>query len=181
VFVALDLHDKETIDKIVNFQKELLRTGADIKVVERENLHMTLKFLGDVPDKIVNLVDSRLREIKHQQIDAVVKGVGTFPNLSRPRVVWAGVEDSLQRIISLAGLVMASLEGIGQDGEGNFVPHLTICRVRSGRNREKLIEIIQNNRERTFGPVKIKEIKLKSSTLTPSGPIYNDIGVYPLE
>jgi 2'-5' RNA ligase len=179
VFVAAEFSNKDIIDNIVQFQKELIDSGADIKTVERENIHFTLKFIGEVPENVVSEIDSRLRKIKYEKIEVVLSGVGAFPSERYPRVVWAGVEDST-KLSSLAELVLGALADIGEEEKRGFTPHLTLCRVRSGRNKENLIRIIQENKKRVFGKVHIREIKLKSSILTQKGPIYSDIGAYPL-
>ncbi len=181
MFVAVEFSNPETLERIYEFQRELLSTGADIKLVERENLHFTIKFLGELPEGVVREVDSRLRQIKFRQINVTILGVGAFPSLSYPRVVWAGVEDKEGDLNNLAGLVLGALSNIGQEEQRGFSPHLTLCRVKSGRNKEGLIRKIEENSRKLFGAAEIKEIKLKSSILRPSGPVYSDVGVYPLE
>lgn len=180
VFVAVDLNDKTTIEHILEFQKEILQTGADVKLVEEENLHFTLKFIGEVNEYIIKEIDSRLRKLSLNQVEINLRGSGCFPSISFPRVVWVGVEEQCyEEIISLANSVLSLLEGLGKEGE-SFTPHLTVARVRSGKNKEKLIKLIETNKDRQFGKLRISEIKLKSSILRPSGPVYSDLEVYRL-
>lgn len=78
-------------ENLMKVEEELKQTGADIKVVERENLHFTVKFLGEIPESIVEEIDKRLRTLVLQRMEVAVRGVGAFPDARRPRVVWAGV------------------------------------------------------------------------------------------
>ena len=180
VFVALEIPG-DVVDALVRAQKELETTGADIKLVERENLHLNLKFLGDLRDSEVSEVRSRLSSLSLKGASVTVSGVGVFPTFSRPRVVWAGIapEDE-PLVVPIARGVIDILEGIGERDDRPFKPHVTLARVRSGRNMRELTEALRQISRMEFGTVNLSEIKLKSSSLTPNGPIYRDEGVYPL-
>ncbi|HUK80226.1 MAG TPA: RNA 2',3'-cyclic phosphodiesterase [Nitrososphaerales archaeon] len=179
-FVALEVSGDVT-DSLVQAQRELEVTGADIKLVERENLHLNLKFLGEISEAQVSEAKSRLARLSLKGAGARIRGIGAFPAPSRPRVVWAGVapeDESL--VVQIAKGVIAALEGIGERDDRPFTPHITLGRVRSGRNLRELVEVLRRNAGRDFGAAKLSEVKLKSSTLTGSGPVYRDEGVYPL-
>jgi RNA 2',3'-cyclic 3'-phosphodiesterase len=177
-FVALEISE-DVADTLTQAQKELAATGADIKLVERENLHLNLKFLGDLGDEEISEAKSRLGRLSLKGASVTVRGVGAFPSSTRPRVVWAGIapEDE-PLVIPIARGVVSSLEGIGERDDRPFMPHITLARVRSGRNARELTEVLRLNEGKEFGTVNLREIKLKSSTLTPQGPIYRDEGVY---
>ena len=179
-FVALEI-PANVIDSLVQAQKELEATGADIKLVERENLHLNLKFLGEISEAQASDVRARLGGLSLKGAEVSVKGVGAFPTPSRPRVVWAGVaKEHEPLVVPIANAVITALGGIGEEDSRPFRPHITLGRVRSSRNLRELAEALRLGAAREFGVVGLKEIKLKSSTLTPSGPIYRDEGVYPL-
>ena len=179
-FVALEISGRAA-DSLVDFEKELLAAGADIKTVERENLHLNLKFLGDVTEAQAAEVQSRLGSLALKGAEAVVRGVGAFPSPSRPRVVWAGVAHEHEgQVTQIAQQVIESLEGIGERDDRPFRAHVTLGRVRSGRNIRELGELLRKNSGREFGTVSLSEVKLKSSVLTPEGPVYRDIGVFRL-
>ncbi|HKT22160.1 MAG TPA: RNA 2',3'-cyclic phosphodiesterase [Nitrososphaerales archaeon] len=179
-FVALEV-PAGVLDALVSFQTELSSSGADIKLVERENLHFTVKFLGEIGDQQAEEARSRLEKLSLKGARAEVKGVGAFPTPSRPRVVWAGVaKDQEHLILPTAKEVIDTLEGIGERDERPFQLHLTFARVRSGRNLHELADVIGRNAGRSFGMADFASLKLKSSRLTPQGPIYSDIGVYRL-
>ena len=177
-FVALEIPGS-VVDSLVQTQKELEATGADVKLVERENLHLNLKFLGELRDAEVAEAKSRLGRLSLKGLDVTIRGVGAFPNSARPRVVWAGIapEDE-PRVIPIARGVIGALEGIGERDDRPFRPHVTLARVRSGRNMRELTGVLRQIAGVEFGTVSLREIKLKSSTLTPSGPVYRDEGVY---
>ena len=179
-FVALEVPG-HVLDSLVRFQTELSATGADMKLVERENLHFTVKFLGEISEMQAAEAGSRLGSLSLNGVQVEVKGAGAFPSTSRPRVVWAGVSPEHEALVApVAEQVIRSLEGIGERDDRSFRAHITLARVRSGRNARQLGEFIRRNQERSFGVVRFAELKLKSSVLTPSGPIYRDVGVYGL-
>ena len=180
-FVALEV-PATTIDSLVDFQKELSSSGADLKLVERENLHFTMKFLGEISETQAAEADSRLRSLSLKSARVEVRGVGAFPSASRPRVVWAGVTKEHERlIIPTAKAVLDSLADIGERDERPFQLHLTLARVRSDRNVRELQDFLRRNADRSFGVADITSLRLKSSQLTPQGPVYRDVGAYQLK
>ena len=166
---------------MVTFQRELSATGADLKIVERENLHFTVKFLGEIAPDQAQKVDARLKRLCLGRVNVEVRGVGAFPNISRPNVIWAGVLPTHEeRVKSVAQGAIAALEGIGERDERPFTPHVTLARVRFARGVSELTSVLHSSSDRSFGEVGLVELKLKSSVLGPRGPTYTDIGVYPL-
>lgn len=180
VFTALEV-PKEVLDSLVAFQQEIAATGADIKLVERENLHFTVKFLGEISEAQAYEARSRLERLNLKGAEVEVRGAGAFPSLGRPRVVWAGVARGHEALlVSIAETVIASLDGIGERDDRPFRAHITLGRVRTGRNARELSELLGKNAGQHFGVVRLSVLKLKSSVLTPSGPIYEDLGEYTL-
>ena len=181
VFVAMEIPNPAVMEKLVAFQRELEATRADLKIVERKNLHYTVKFLGEISDSQAAEVDRRLKALRLPKAAITAKGIGAFPSPSRPRVVWVGVgEGDSEKVKAIAEPIISSLDGIGERDDRPFQAHLTLARVRSGVNKQNLEDLLLEREGDTFGPVEITEFKLKSSTLTPKGPIYSDVGVYRL-
>lgn len=181
-FLALEVAEESLIQNLTNAQEELRSTQADLAIVEKQNLHFTVKFLGEISEGQIPKIDSRLAPLKLRSAELSVRGIGVFPDTSRPRVVWAGVPDEQRRmIVPLAEEVIGALEGIGERDEREYHPHITLARVRSGRNRDTLVSFVVANGARDFGKAHLVALKLKSSTLTPKGPIYNDVREYRLE
>ncbi len=180
-FLAFDL-SPEVIASLVRAQSELRDTRADVGVVAPENLHFTVKFLGDVSEDVVNTIDERVAGLGLTSFEATLAGLGAFPDLRRPRIVWAGVSQADEPVITeRAQAVVEALDGIGKPDERDFLAHVTIVRVRSSRNVDALVAFTRQNGSRVFGRTKVESLKLKSSLLTPRGPVYTDVREYALE
>jgi len=180
-FLAFEV-SPEVRENLMKVEEELRQTRADIKLVGTDNLHFTVKFLGEIPENLVDEIDRRLRTIALRRMEVGVRGLGAFPDARRPRVVWAGV--SPQDLASISGngqQVIDVLEGIGEGDERGFHPHITVARVRSPRNIEALSSLIRDCSAKEFGRSTITALKLKSSSLTPNGPTYRDIKEYNLQ
>lgn len=180
-FVALEIPDASVLDALVAFQQELAKTGSDLKVVERENLHFTVKFLGEISDSQAKEADARLKALSLSAADVEISGVGAFPSIGRPNVIWVGVPPAQEeRVGQITGPVIRSLEGIGETDTRPFRAHATLARVKSGRNAVELTGLLKRSSDRSFGSVSLNQLKLKSSVLSSKGPTYSDIGVYSL-
>ena len=179
--MAMDVPDR-VVDSLVAFQGELSAAGGDLKLVERENLHFTVKFLGEIDESQASEAMSRLGRLRLHRTVVDVRGAGAFPSPRSPRVVWAGVaRESEEKIVPIARDVIVALEGIGERDDRPFQAHITLGRVRSPRGTRELEGFLTRHSERSFGVAELSELKLKSSRLTPSGPIYSDVGVFSLE
>jgi 2'-5' RNA ligase len=180
-FLAFEV-SPEVRENLMKVEEELKQTRADIKLVERENLHFTVKFLGEIPESMVEEVDKRMRTLALRRMEVGVRGLGAFPDARRPRVVWAGVSpQDLASISSSGQQVIDALEGVGESDERDFHPHITVARVRSPKNLEALASAIRESSAKEFGSSMITALKLKSSSLTPNGPTYRDIKEYNLQ
>ena len=179
-FLAFEVSD-QVVGRLAAAGEELGRTRADLKIVRRDNLHFTVKFLGEISEEQVGEIDARLKGLELARFDVRVKGLGAFPDLRRPRVVWAGVApESEESINGTASAFIAALEGIGQPEDRGFSPHITLARVRSPANVGELVSMLQLNAGRDFGVTTVSGLKLKSSVLSPSGPTYTDVREYGL-
>jgi 2'-5' RNA ligase len=180
-FVALEISEPKVLDALVAFQLEMSRTGSDLKLVERENLHFTVKFLGEITETQAKDADSRLKRLHLSPAQVEVRGVGAFPNIGSPNVVWVGVPEAQEGlVVQIAKPAIEALEGIGESEHRPFRAHATLARLRSRREPRELASLLSANSDRDFGPLALKDLKLKSSVLSPSGPTYSDVGVYPL-
>ncbi len=176
VFIAIDIDNPVVLDNLEKVRDLLVETGADLKPVSRENMHITLRFIGHVPIETTNKICELLKNVRFTQFKARVKGVGVFPNINRPRVIWAGVSEGVEELTRLHDTVEKLLRRIRITPQREkFIPHITLARVKTGRNRESLIKLIGQLADYDFGEINVREIVLKNSILTPSGPIYSDI------
>ena len=178
-FIAVDLDDANVKRRLVAAQEELLATGADLKAVETENIHVTVRFLGDVRSSALREISDSLSLIEFHSFRAEQRGLGVFPSLNRPRVVWAGYSKGQDAFIDLYGRIESRLREFGVRPEDQrYHPHVTLVRVRSGRNRDALVRSVQSLSDESFGELVISRFQLKRSVLTPRGPIYSNVREY---
>jgi len=175
-FVAVDLDDVEIKNRIGKAQVDLQQTGASLKIVQPEIMHLTLRFLGEIPQSTVQKVSQAMDELHFQQFEAEFSGVGVFPNLRRISVVWVGVTRGGEQLVEIFRQLEPKLRQLGlpPDSKG-FSPHMTVARVRSGINKEALARCIEGMGEVQFGRMSVNAVRLKKSTLTPQGPFYTTI------
>ncbi|MBS3128504.1 RNA 2',3'-cyclic phosphodiesterase [Candidatus Woesearchaeota archaeon] len=173
-FISLDLPEPvvEEIKKIQEtLQKQNLFKG---KLTEKEHLHLTLKFLGEIDEEAVEKVKERLKEIKIKKFDAAINKIGIF-SPQHIRIIWLQLEgaDELQKEIDDA------LQELFPK-EHRFMGHITIARVRNIEDKKKLITFLENYDLENLKKQKIPvhEFFLKKSVLTPQGPSYSDLGVF---
>lgn len=171
-FVALDIPDELRV-KIAALQNRL--AGFDVKLVEPENLHFTLKFLGAIDEDMTKKVSEKLENLKLMPFTAAIKGTGVFPSLSCMRVIWLGCPG----ISGLQQSVEESLSGLFKKEKPS--PHITLARVRSPKDKDKLAEFVEKNKDIEIGSFTVNEIKLKKSTLTKKGPVYEDVKIFALK
>jgi RNA 2',3'-cyclic 3'-phosphodiesterase len=173
-FVAVDIDDHALKAALLRAQKAIVATEADVKAVEEENIHITLKFLGEIPGEKTARVADLVKGIAFKPFTLDFRGVGVFPAPSRPSVVWAGVAGEASEMLAVFTELERGLKALGFEPERRpFQPHVTLCRVRSGRNRAQLAEAIHGMEDEEFGPLRVEHIRLKKSILTRNGPIYS--------
>lgn len=175
-FLAFDMDSESVLKKLTEVQTLLVRTGADLKVVEPKNIHITIRFLGNVTPKTVEEIFEGMKRVLFVPFDVKICGAGAFPDVRYPRVVWAGITEGADKLKEIFSQLEPHLRGLGfaPDPKG-FSPHLTIARVRSGRNKAELAKSISENVAYEFGTVRAACLRLKRSELTPKGPIYSTL------
>lgn len=173
-FLALDL-SQEARDRIMELEKRVGSTGADVKLVEMENLHVTMKFLGEIGGEKLEAVHDVMKQVKGNPFQLEAKGTGVFPNPQAARVLWVGVGVGGDEVVSIFRQLESGIVEAGFPKEGSFTPHITIGRVKSGRGGGQLIEAMAAFRSTSFGFTQVDRIVLKKSQLTPTGPIYSNL------
>jgi RNA 2',3'-cyclic 3'-phosphodiesterase len=173
-FLAVDI-DPKHLNKIAEIQRGLSDADAPVKFVERENLHLTLKFFGEISDtknkEIISIVQEKLK--KYQPFPLHIKRMGVFPNLGYIRVVWLGIEEPNNFSVIQKDLDHDFIN-MGFKKERSYTPHLTIGRVKGAHNKEALVAKIKELEEVDIGKMTIDRVVLKKSELTPAGPIYTN-------
>ena len=171
-FIAVEIHNDSILNSIAKLQ-------ADFKIkatpVNKQNMHFTLFFLGEISEESVGSVEKVLSSIEFKPIDIRFTHVGAFPNPWFPRVIWLGVnEKASNQLIDLARLVEKRLELLGFKSDKLFKPHLTILRI---KNKYDVTQILDKFKIIDIGNEVVTELKFKQSVLTPNGPIYSDLQV----
>lgn len=175
-FISVDVEEEPVLSNIVSVMSELSTVKADVKFVERENLHFTLKFLGEISPNLIDRIYSAMLNVKHEPFTIRIGGLGAFPKPSSPRVVWLGVLEGGEKMVELYEKLERELVKVGFKREREkFVPHLTIARVKSPRSRGLLAKKILELSGVEVGELKVDSVRLKQSILTPKGPIYKTL------
>jgi 2'-5' RNA ligase len=178
-FIAFDIENEGVTNRIATAQKMLFQTNADLKMVEPKNIHITLRFLGPINPDMVEKIYSAIKNVKFTPFNITLHGLGVFPTLNYPRVVWAGITDGAEQLKSIFEQLEPQIHELGFKPDPNgFTPHLTIARVRSGANKQRLVDLIERQQEYEFGNLRAECLKLKKSQLSPRGPAYTTLKEY---
>jgi len=184
LFVALEIPAavRDNLAAQIKELRDLSTKVADKRPrwVRPENLHVTLKFIGEVASTKLDAIRGALSAIRsNAPVDLKFRGLGFFPNERHPRVLWAGLEASAN-LTSLAGDIDGALETQGIACERRtFTPHLTLARIEPPDLHEKLRASIQENTAREFGSFQTREFHLIESKLKPSGAEYTTLASFP--
>jgi 2'-5' RNA ligase len=146
-----------------------------VKWVERENLHATLLFLGEVDDRGLPQVCEVVTEGARQHAGFVlsVETVGCFPSPRRPRVLWVGVGQGAEALCAIHETLENPLAEMGfRREERRYTPHITLGRVKSDRPTEKLAGVLAQQAAWKGGETAVHELVVMSSQLSPQGPVY---------
>ena len=175
-FVSIDLDDEEILSRIESIISSLESLGGDLKPVERENVHLTLKFLGNVSSSRLSEVKLALSRLIFEPFTMKIKGTGAFPSLTRMNVIWVGISEGWSQIEQIYEQTETLLDRVGFSRETRpFNPHITIARVRSGRKREEIAAFLNHLAEETLGTFNAQHVRLKQSILSPLGPRYSTL------
>jgi 2'-5' RNA ligase len=173
-FIAIELN-KDIQESLAKIQSQLRAARADVKWVKPENIHLTLKFLGNIDIDLITKINGIFEELgkKYQSFPADLNTLGAFPKIKNPRVIWAGMQKGKDEVIVIVKELEKQLAKIGiAKEEKEFHPHVTLGRLRSPYNRASLVEALEKNSKVPTLNFTVDKIVLFKSTLTPKGPIY---------
>ena len=175
-FLAFDIENEAVLSRLAAVQQLLLQTGADVKLVKPENIHITLRFLGNILPATAENIFAEMSKTKFTPFPVQIKGLGAFPKPSYARVIWAAITKGANQLRSIYNQLEPRLRCLRftPDSKG-FSPHLTIARIRSGRNKKQLAQFITENANYEFGVINAKCLRLEKSDLTPKGPFYSTL------
>ena len=176
-FIAIELPEKiiYTINKV---QEEIKSYGLKIRWVRPENIHLTLKFLGDIKAADTEKVAIAVSEsvTGYPPISLAVKGIGVFPGIKRPRVIWLGVSNQLDVLTTFQKTLDEKLEAIGFPKEKRpFRGHLTLGRIKSKIDPKKLNDALKEFTRFESEHFLADRIILYKSDLKPNGPVYTKL------
>jgi len=175
-FIAFDMENEQLLSRLAAAQKLLVDIGADLKLVAPQNIHVTIRFLGDISPSLVDKVYEAMKNVKFNPFSIQLRGLGVFPSLNYARVVWAGMTDGVEQLKSIFTQLEPEIRALGFPADAyGFSPHLTIARVRSGVNKQRLAELLTKKADYEFGLIKADCLRLKRSQLSPKGPTYSTL------
>ncbi len=168
LFIAVQVPE-ELRAKMAGIAKELDMDG--IRPVKEQNMHITLRFIGETSEEKVNEIKERLREVKFEKFNCLLKGTGTFPNDEYVRVVWTGIESD-KKLEELSGKVNQALAEI--PGDEKFSAHLTLARVK----KKVDVKGFLGKHQEEFGSFSVESFELVKSVLESDGPKYTTVAVF---
>jgi 2'-5' RNA ligase len=186
-FIAIELPPEVKL-ALARIQEKLKAAGsAPVRWVDAANIHLTLKFLGDIDTEITGRITSALEEAARgiKPFDIEVSGLGMFPNLKRVQVVWVGLTGEMEKLGQLQKRIEDNLIPLGFPAEARaFTPHLTIARVRDyagPEERQCLGQLIEKAGFNTQYTIIVDSVQLMRSQLTREGPVYSRISMVKLK
>ncbi len=179
-FLALDL--PENVSRFLDdISSQLKKSRADVRWVNPTSIHLTLKFLGNVNRSRIQDIENVMSPIFaiQRELELKISGIGAFPNMSQPRVIWVGVSDPSGRLVKVVSSIEKAFNDLGFDPESRpFNPHLTLGRTRSNNGKERLVDLIESMRPNAGISFVADRAILFQSVLGPAGPRYNVVSVF---
>ncbi len=166
-FLAIELNE-EVKNELIKIQEEI-KPFLDAKFVELGNLHLTLKFFGEVDEKDFREIQEALKEIKFPKFSVSLGKIGFFPNENLAKVLWISLES--EEILELSGKIDTSLINFK---DKDFESHVTLARIKNISNKEEFLKKIKDFKIKPIS-FNVRDFVLKKSTLTAKGPIYEDV------
>ena len=177
-FVAVKIAPPPALRRL---HSRLVELGNRFRPVALDNLHVTLKFLGDTTEEQVPAICAVLKRVidEYSATSVILRGLGAFPNVRRPAVVWVGLAQA-ETLCHLAGEIDAGLLDLGFTPESrSFQPHLTLLRTKS-RPPDSLFSLLSEESQSDFGMALIEEVEFLQSELTRSGSRYLTLATFAL-
>jgi 2'-5' RNA ligase len=184
-FIAIHLPSSIQL-QISDYIRDLKKISSDVRWIKVENIHLTLKFLGEIDPTRVELIKQTLSPLSTEfsQFSINISGTGCFPNKKRPRVFWLGVEQGKENpLFNLHSWLDNKIAALGFEKENRrFSPHLTLGRVK-GKDLVDFSDLFNYIEQVPFSPIdfQVEEILFMRSFLKPTGAEYQVIESYPLK
>jgi 2'-5' RNA ligase len=181
-FIALCL-PKDVISALADLQGRLRGFGIKMKYTDPQNIHLTLKFLGQVPVSEISVVSAALEDAAadFSKMELSARGLGVFPGVRRPRVMWTGISGHTDQLQSMHLAVERRMADLGFAKEDRrFTGHLTLGRFKAKADPVRIADAIAKFGDFAAGPFDAASVELFESTLTPKGPVYRVVSSHRL-
>jgi 2'-5' RNA ligase len=173
-FISIDFKDKDILNRVQDIQQQIKNSNAAVRLVNPDILHITLEFLGEITDEQVSILSDMLKNVKFKSLNLEVNEPGVLPNEKYVRVVYCEINGDIERLKEIQRDIRNNLKNLGFRIDSRaFKPHLTIGRVKSPKNKDELIKVINNLSDYKCGVQEVNSIALKKSVLKPEGPEYS--------
>ncbi len=181
-FIAINL--PPPVKELASHIREQFRDcGRTIRWVDPKNVHLTIKFLGDIPKEKIESVGKAIEKAVEniQPFRMEIDGMGTFPNLRHPRVLWMGVKEPSETLVQMETRISSNLATLGFEREKKkFSPHITLGRVRSNEKKALISKLIQSLELPACPEINVKSVELFKSELKPTGAVHSVLGRFDL-
>lgn len=182
LFVAITL-DETIKENLISIQELIQKYQPDVKFVETENIHLTLRFLGEISEDILPRIFEVLSITNdYHCFEMELRNIGAFPSVKKPRVIWIGCEDRTATLNKLYQALESGFRAIGlQPDDKGFSAHITLARDKFPKPNNNFEALANKYANKSFGIQMVKQITLFQSTLTSNGPIYTNIRDFKLK
>ena len=181
LFLAVDV-SSQVRGSLEECVKHLRETRAPVRWVKPEAIHMTIKFLGETPEEKLKDLIAAMESVCGciMPFPITVTGLGAYPNLRRPRIIWAGVQEASGTLQRLWNHSEDAARTLGWEKEKRgFSPHITLGRVKGSINLPRLSEVVKSLESKQWGDQEVPNLLLYSSRLKPGGAEYEVVHVFP--
>ncbi|MBN2174754.1 MAG: RNA 2',3'-cyclic phosphodiesterase [Bacteroidales bacterium] len=182
IFAAIKIYPSDQFFQIYSELKSSCKYDR-INWVQPYQIHVTLKFFGETEEALISEIQKNLREIadRYPPFELILREIGIFGSYYKPRVIWVGIEKN-ETLASLANEILVRMENLGfEKDRQNFVPHLTIGRIKYTDNKQLFQQAIERYKSQFIQEQRVGEFYLIESKLSTKGPTYSIIESYPLK
>ena len=182
LFIGFPVKSESAFQLTENWRNQLVLKGNVLKWSKPENWHVTLFFFGNTPETAIPLLQNLIEKSFHsaQAFHTELSGVGTFPNLHRPKVLWLGLND-ISPLMPSYSILAELLEKQGFDcGNKPLKPHLTLARIKNSPHLSDFSAWLEKHSQSSFGTIAVGRIILYESISTSEGPVYQPLFVHEL-
>lgn len=174
-FISIDIVNSLIKQRVVEFQDKFSSINT-VKFIDPEQLHFTIKFLGEIDSFLIDDVILRLKRIKFPKFTIKLNSLGSFPSDKHISIIWAGVDDNSVNVLQeLSKKINEQLSDLFPPDARKFTAHVTLARVKSKKLNSEIVSILNENLNIFFGQNFVNSFSFKSSKLTSYGPVYSNL------